>query len=328
MSTESDRLAREAEERRARLDQTLENLKTRMSPGQIVDEAMGYLREGQGADMARNLNRQVRDNPLALGLIGAGAAWLLFGQGVRGEADRLRSHDDGYGTAGTGRVGYVAGERAGTAGTSYSSYGASSSSSSTGGGIGAAASSAGDRMSSAASSVRDAAGNAAGRVSDTASSIGDGGRRALHDASDAVSGAADATRRGLSDAGGRIAHAGSRARRSVLDTIQEEPLILGAVALAVGAAIGAALPSTRVEDEWLGRTRDGLRDDALAYGKGAVERAGEVASHVASAAGEEADRQGLVPKNDGSKPVAERVGDVVRTAADTAREDARKEGLV
>ncbi len=96
MSTETDRLAREAEQRRSNLDATLESLKGKLSPGQIVDEAMGYLREGQGADMARNLNRQVRDNPLALGLVGAGIAWLLLGQGARDTGRSLRDRHDGW----------------------------------------------------------------------------------------------------------------------------------------------------------------------------------------------------------------------------------------
>jgi len=83
MSTETERLAQEAEQRRSSLDQTLDSLKEKFSPGQIVDEVASYVRSGQGAEMVQNLNRQVRDNPLALGLIGAGAAWLLLGQGVR-----------------------------------------------------------------------------------------------------------------------------------------------------------------------------------------------------------------------------------------------------
>lgn len=339
MSTETDRLAREAEDRRNRLDQTLENLKGRLSPGQVVDELAGYLREGQGADMARNLNRQVRDNPLALGLIGAGAAWLLLGQGVRGEASRLTSQDDGERgyrdgdrTRFVGEVGPV-GQRTGTGYSSTSSHqGLGDRVGSAASGVGSAASNAasgiGSGVSSAASSVGDAASNAANRVSGAASDLGESGRRLAHDAADNLSYAADATRRSAADAGRQIGSAGRRIQRSFMDTLQEEPLILGAVALAIGAAIGAALPSTRVEDEWLGDTRDNLRDEALSYGRDAVEKAGTVASHALQAGNEEADRQGLKPSDDGSKPLAEKVGDVVRTAADTARDDARKEGLI
>jgi hypothetical protein len=90
MSNETDRLEREAELHRRRLDSTLAEIESKFSPGAIVDELSGYLRDGQGATMVRNLNRQVRDNPLALGVIGAGVAWLLMGKGVRRSAGTVR----------------------------------------------------------------------------------------------------------------------------------------------------------------------------------------------------------------------------------------------
>jgi len=37
----------------------------------------------------------------------------------------------------------------------------------------------------------------------------------------------------------------------ISDTLDKEPLILGAIGLAVGAAIGAMMPRTRVEEEYL-----------------------------------------------------------------------------
>jgi hypothetical protein len=38
--------------------------------------------------------------------------------------------------------------------------------------------------------------------------------------------------------------------------LSEQPLLLGAMGIAVGAAIGAALPSTEQEDRLFGSTRD------------------------------------------------------------------------
>ena len=72
MSSDTDRLEREAETHRSNLDSTFDAIRDRLSVGQIVDEFSGYLKEGQGADTVKNLGRQVRDNPLALGLVGAG----------------------------------------------------------------------------------------------------------------------------------------------------------------------------------------------------------------------------------------------------------------
>src|SRR3546814_20183548 len=61
-----------------------------MSVGQIVYEVSRYVKDGQGADIARNFGRQVRDNPLALALVGAGMAWLMVGQGARADGRRLK----------------------------------------------------------------------------------------------------------------------------------------------------------------------------------------------------------------------------------------------
>ena len=60
-----------------------------------------------------------------------------------------------------------------------------------------------------------------------------------------------------------------RAEATIGSTFQENPLALGAVALALGTAVGLALPKTRMEDELLGETRDGF-----------LERANEVAHEM------------------------------------------------
>ena len=73
MSTETDRLEREAESRRANVDATLDALQQKLSPGQMVDEAMNWFRQGDGAEFTRNFGRSVRDNPVPLALIGGAA---------------------------------------------------------------------------------------------------------------------------------------------------------------------------------------------------------------------------------------------------------------
>lgn len=44
--------------------------------------------------------------------------------------------------------------------------------------------------------------------------------------------------------------------------LRENPLLVGAAAMVAGAAVGAALPETERENEWLGETRDSLVDRA------------------------------------------------------------------
>jgi hypothetical protein len=78
-TTESDQLEAESELHRARVAGILDELRARLSPGEIVDQVLGSVRDGAAQDFARNLGTQVRNNPLPCVLIGAGMAWLMLG---------------------------------------------------------------------------------------------------------------------------------------------------------------------------------------------------------------------------------------------------------
>jgi hypothetical protein len=78
-------------------------------------------------------------------------------------------------------------------------------------------------------------------------------------ASNAYRKAADTT----ANAAGRVAETADRVARASRGGMQgvaecyeylrsEQPLVLGAIAIVAGAAIGALLPATSVENEWLG----------------------------------------------------------------------------
>ena len=119
----------------------------------------------------------------------------------------------------------------------------------------------------------------------------------------------------------------SRARRGFFDTLHEQPLVLGALGLAAGAAIGAALPTTEKEDEWLGDSRDRLAERAKEAGREQVEKARAAAGAAYSAAREEAERQGLTLE--GGKAAAESAAETVRhkteRVAEAATEAAKTE---
>ena len=74
----SEQLEREAEATRAQIAATLDELRGRMSPGQMVDELVDYARDNGGAEFFRNFGRQVVDNPVPVTLVGAGLAWLMM----------------------------------------------------------------------------------------------------------------------------------------------------------------------------------------------------------------------------------------------------------
>ncbi|MGH6899967.1 MAG: hypothetical protein ACREJ5_26005 [Geminicoccaceae bacterium] len=104
--------------------------------------------------------------------------------------------------------------------------------------------------------------------------------------------------------------------------LHEQPLVLGAIGLAVGAAIGAALPKTETEDEWMGDTRDRLKDQAGRVSREQFEKARAAGRAAYDAALDEADRQGLTPEGavaavDSAARKAERVAEAATEAAKT-----------
>src|SRR5215475_13120717 len=107
----SELLEREAEARRLELAQTFDELRARATPGHMLDQLVDYATDSGGVDFFRNLRNQTVANPLALGLVGAGLAWLMFSNG--------REHRRPYGTPSRGgrMGGYFAAtrERAGNA---------------------------------------------------------------------------------------------------------------------------------------------------------------------------------------------------------------------
>jgi len=62
--------------------------------------------------------------------------------------------------------------------------------------------------------------------------------------------------------------------------LNEQPLVLGAVGVALGAAIAAAVPRTRAEDEWLGEASDRLAHDLEAGGRDQLEKVREAVAAV------------------------------------------------
>ncbi len=69
-------IEQDIEATRADLDRTIDAIERKLTPGQVVDEVLGYFRSrpGSGSDVVSWL----RDNPVPVALIGVGLAWLLF----------------------------------------------------------------------------------------------------------------------------------------------------------------------------------------------------------------------------------------------------------
>ncbi|RWE58380.1 MAG: hypothetical protein EOR30_18955 [Mesorhizobium sp.] len=152
-------LERDADIARAKVADTADSIRSKMTPGQLIDEFTGMFAGGEGSAMLGNLKSQVRDNPLPLTLIGAGLAWLMLGNGP----SATKSAAAGY--------------RRGTASDAFSDLrGDDFSEGSEGSGIGAMLSDTAGSVTSAASSAAEAAANAATgakeRMTNTAGQLG------------------------------------------------------------------------------------------------------------------------------------------------------------
>ncbi len=241
----------EVERTRAGLTETLEELRDRASPGQLFEQALDYAKTSGGAEFTRNLGAAVRDNPLPLLLIGAGIGWLMLGQGNTRSAPQPSHRSGAYdaprgaGYPGTGWEGEQPGlmDRAGEA-------------------VGDAADAVRDATASAYRSVAGAVGTAGEQVRDAAGSASRslrGGTGQASDYADRTTRAASAYARDAQDQLGRWTdEAGSTAGW----VLREQPLVLGALGIALGAAVGALLPGTDAEDRLMGETRDGLAEQA------------------------------------------------------------------
>jgi len=86
-----------------------------------------------------------------------------------------------------------------------------------------------------------------------------------------------------------------RAETFLQRQLQENPLLLGAVAAAIGGVLAATVPVTSREDQMLGETRDRLIGSAKEFTQDTMQKVGRVVDEAQSAAQQEAREQSLVP---------------------------------
>jgi ElaB/YqjD/DUF883 family membrane-anchored ribosome-binding protein len=160
---------------------------------------------------------------------------------------------------------------------SYEGSGKRSTGTSTTGAIGDAAGRAYDGISSKASSAVDS-------VSDAASSAYDSVSNVAGTAYDSVTGAVSTAYTGAGDlaqrAYDRAGELGTVAQDKYDEYLEENPLALGAFAVAVGAAVGLAIPSTRYEGRLMGDARENLMQRAQDAAGTLVDKAKQVANEA------------------------------------------------
>ncbi|MGE0700410.1 MAG: hypothetical protein AB7O57_15040 [Hyphomicrobiaceae bacterium] len=287
--TDATRAAQENVERaRADLGETIDALKRKMSLGEIVNELQTqFFPSGtggaSGAMSGMARNFSRQVQDNPMALALIGAGVAWLMAGGSGGATRR------YGSIHTGGATSRVSDAAHAAGETASDM------------THRASSAAGSAMSSAS----DAVSGAGSTVSDAASRVADGASRGLHAAGETAASLQDQT------------------MRMGEDMLQSHPLVLGALAVAVGAAIGAALPRTEVENRQMGEASDRMKDTLATKRDELVTRAEEVGSKVRDAAAGEVQASGLMPGAAGGndKTTAEKVEKVGRAAARAVRDE-------
>ena len=344
-------IQRDIQQTRQSMDRTLEAIENKLTPQEIIGDLVARFRGSRSTrpdgtagdelstgDILSVLGRTIKDNPIPAALIGIGALALLKDAGPSSDEIRYRAE--------RARVRARSGDQHGvyTDRHGHSYVGVRSDGSGDGQGIV-------DRAKDAAGNVKDAAGNLVGKARDAASGAADRAQGSASSAKGTAQGLASSAKgkaQGLAssakgtahDVGSTMQDAAGTARDHVTDAadsagdmlasgyeyarerIDENPIVLGALGIALGAALGAGIPRTRIEDETLGEYRDDLVSQAKDVAQEVKEGAKDVASEAASAAKSQAESEGV--HADGVKQAARSAAKTVRNVAEAAGDAAKK----
>jgi hypothetical protein len=251
---------------------------------EITGQAKVALREntiGKVETMARNATESadgwrqsvvatVKANPMPAALVGLGLGWMLLNRPSKPPMHPYRGWP-AQGDARYGSMGYPA--------RSSTVYGeVDDGAEPMGAGI--------------ADRTQEKASHMVGTAQDTASKV-----------VEQVTGAAEGVKEQLHETGAQVVdqvqEQATRAQTFLERQLDENPLIVGAVAVAIGGVLASTMRPTPREDRLLGETRDRVLHAAQEVTETTMQKVGRVVDEVQSAATDEARKQQLVPSSSG-----------------------------
>lgn len=298
-------LQREIELQRTRVEDTIDQIQQKLSPGQLVDEMLAYTKGG-GGEFLSSLQRNVTANPLPVALLGVSLAWLMAKPGNTSSTpsrqvsdrdwDETINANRGY-TGGAGddydfsddyeyddvdypvtsvsgsirRTGYSTDESGNRFSHFIDDAGKKfrAATDTQGRRAGHFMDDAGNRFrgftdtaGSRVEQIRDEAGNLLEEATNWASHTWQMARRKMHDARDTVSRGASGGRHHAGKAGAAVQHQFGSLNDTIMTQFRDQPLVGGALAFALGAALGSTLPHTEQEDALLGEAADAVKGKA------------------------------------------------------------------
>jgi Protein of unknown function (DUF3618) len=285
------------EQTRAEMSTTIDAIQEKLSPQHIAQQAKDTVKEatvGKAQEMVTNagdtaselintagssakgfgssLMDTVKANPVPAALAGIGLGWLFMSgrkQSTGSSHNANHSGQDessarGYNPGRSGQYGSVSYQE--TSGSPLGDRLASAQDK-----VGGITGHAQDKASNVAGQVQDTAGQVTGQVQDTAGQLADGAQYGVQ-----------------------------RAQGAFQQALQSNPLAVGVVAVAVGAAIGLSIPETEKENQLLGEARDEVMQQAQQTVQEKAQQVQTVAQQAVGAAKDaaqqSADQQGLTQK--------------------------------
>lgn len=274
-------LQREIDADRARIEEQLHAIEKRLSPGQLIDELIDYTRKSGGVEYLGNLGKAVKTNPIPTALMGVSMAWLMA-TSTRADASHPESDENAYPLApvqgSVRRLGPVE-ESYGERYTHFSDDG--------GNRFRALTDSAGrraghfvDESGKIYRGFADAAGRQIAEIRDEAGALLDEASGWASRSWHHITRSAGSVQNTISATGDTLQEQTALLKDVVQRHFRDQPLVGGALAFAVGAAIGATLPHTEQEDQAIGKASDTVREGLSAAADQAMDRVAEAGSEV------------------------------------------------
>lgn len=351
----SEQIRREIVETRGEMSETVDAIQARLNPESLRQEAQVTIREtlADGADsivdyvqthrseLQSNLWHTVKDNPVPTFLIGVGVGWLLIDALSTPSHERVdyplqRYEDARYGVPprrvpyGAG-ITYVAGYETRNEGDGWTE---------------APVEHAKETLRDAAESVRDTAAQVGESVRSTAEEARrqteqsvqqaraqtEQWRRQAGEQSDEYQARVQeqserfgrAVQQQAAQVGEQAQHYAERAQRQAQRTLNDNPLIFGAVAFGVGAAMALMLPETRQENRLMGATSDQVAETARGAAQDLQRHAKNVADEVVPEI-ERAAKEVMDETKAKSTEAMERVQSKAEAAVNTEAEQAKED---
>jgi len=258
MSPTAAEIERDSEQHRANVADLVDELRDRVSPGEIANQLLG---PDAGADLVRFAgrfaHRQLRRNPVPVALIGAGVAWLLLANGLR-QQRAIPLHD----------------------GLDYEDFSEFQPRPS---GILRGATRVMRSLEASAKARLSASDVQEVSMATTHSHTNGNGQNTAHVAPSSLMERTTEMARRTGRAAGNTA---SRTGSGIVELAREQPLLVAGIGFALGVALGALVPLSRMENDLLGEQAEKLKDSAKELASEGYERVKSVAQRSYEAATE------------------------------------------